>query len=59
MAAAISAVCVSSAARVEEADDRLRNIALERFGTGRQEKWIVLAPHLMKRGAVIEPSSPW
>src|SRR5262249_23721980 len=31
-------------ARVEEADDSPRNIALERLGTGRQKKRIILAP---------------
>src|SRR5215831_5849305 len=36
-------------AGVEEADDSPRNIALERLGTGRQKKRIILAPGGQKR----------
>jgi hypothetical protein len=37
---------------VEEADGCRRKIALERFGTGWQEKRIVLAPHRQQRRPV-------
>src|SRR5262249_30989310 len=36
-------------AGVEEVDDRMRDVALERFGTGWQEERIVPAPHGEKR----------
>src|SRR5262245_58162406 len=39
-------------AGVEEADHGIRNIALERFGTGRQEERVVLAPHRQERRLV-------
>ncbi len=47
MAAAISAACVSRREMpgVEEAHDRVRNVALERLGPLRQEERVVLAPH--------------
>src|SRR5271156_5324976 len=32
-------------AGIEEADDRVRNVALERLGARRQEERIILAPH--------------
>src|SRR5262245_28168142 len=38
--------------RVEEVDDRTRNIALERLGARRQEERIVLAPHREQRRPV-------
>ena len=37
---------------VEEANHRLRNIALERLGAERQEERVVLAPHRQKRRLV-------
>src|SRR4030095_1883062 len=38
--------------RVEEADDSIRNIALERLGTGRQEERVVLPPDREQRRLV-------
>src|SRR5262245_43997597 len=38
--------------RVEEADDRTRNIALERLGASGQEERVVLAPHRKQRRSV-------
>src|SRR5712672_4587327 len=39
-------------AGVEEANNRARNIALERLGTRRQKEWVVLAPHRQERRLV-------
>ena len=36
-------------AGIEESDHRVRNIAFERFGAGRQEERIVLAPDRQER----------
>src|SRR5262245_8175605 len=38
--------------RVEEADDRTRNVALERLGARRQEERVVPAPHRQQRRPV-------
>src|SRR5262249_34972297 len=39
--------------RIEEADDRTRNIALERLGARRQEERVVLAPRREQRRPVL------
>src|SRR5262249_43695975 len=38
---------------VEEANNRVRIVALERLGTGRQKEWIVLTPHRQERRPVL------
>ena len=47
MLSAISLACVfqGEVSGIKEANDRARVVPLERFGAGRQEEWIVLAPH--------------
>jgi hypothetical protein len=35
---------------IEEAHNRVRNIALERFDARRQKEWIVLAPQGQEKG---------
>ena len=39
-------------AGIDEPDDRIGNVALERLGTGRQEERIVLSPHSQERRLV-------